>query len=86
MVELVHHLVRGLVRHPDQVEVTETEGESSLTLALRVHPDDLDSIHGPGGETLRSLRVVLSASSGQRRAVLELAHDDEPAGDEPTNE
>ena len=85
MVELVQHLVRGMVRHPDQVQVTETDGEASLTLALRVHPDDVDAIHGPGGETLRSLRIVLSASSGQRRAVLELAND-EAAGDEPTNE
>jgi predicted RNA-binding protein YlqC (UPF0109 family) len=86
MVELVHHLVRGIVRNPDSVEVTETEGEASLTLGLRVHPDDVEAIHGPGGETLRSLRIVLSASSGQRRAVLELVNDDEATGDEPTGE
>ena len=85
MVELVQHLVRGIVRHPDAVSVEETEGEASLTLSLRVHDDDVDSIYGPGGETLRSLRIVLSASSGQRRAVLELANE-AAAGDEPTDE
>jgi len=75
---LLQHLVKGLVTKPDAVSIREIEGEASVLLELSVDPTDLDSIKGPEGETLRSLRTVLSASSGERRAVLELV---EPGAD-----
>jgi predicted RNA-binding protein YlqC (UPF0109 family) len=95
MSELVHHLVKGLVAHPEAIDISVTEAEASLLIELRVHPDDVERIHGHDGQTLRALRQVLSASSGQRRAVLELANetdarhaapvDSEPADSEPAD-
>lgn len=72
MTELVKHLVSGLVSVPGGVSINTVEGEASLLVELTVDPADVAAIHGPDGETLRSLRTVLSAASGQRRAVLEL--------------
>ncbi len=72
MQALLQHLLSGIVKKPDGVSINEVEGEASVLLELTVDPTDLASVKGPDGETLRSLRTVLSASSGDRRAVLEL--------------
>lgn len=72
MKELVAYMVRGLVSRPEAVRVNQVEGEASILLELTVDPADLSSVRGPDGETLRALRTVLSASSGRRKAVLEL--------------
>lgn len=79
MIGLVEHLVRGLVRHPDQVKVNAVEGEAAVLLELAVAPDDVGAVKGPQGDTLRAIRAVLSAAAGRRKAVLELI---EPAGGE----
>lgn len=83
MQALLQHLIKGLVSKPDAVSIRQTDGEASVLLELSVDPTDLDSVKGPEGETLRSLRTVLSASSGERRAVLELV---EPGSDEGVGE
>jgi len=69
---LVDHVVRGLVRHPDEVRLNTVEGEASVLVELSVAPDDLARVKGPNGDTLRAIRTVLSASAGRRKAVLEL--------------
>lgn len=72
MTELVSFLVRGLVSAPDQVRVNQVEGEASLLLELSVAPHDMASLKGPDDVTIRAIRTVLSASSGRRKAILEL--------------
>jgi hypothetical protein len=70
--DLVNHLVKGLVSKPDQVHVNAVDGEASVLLELSVAPEDVETVRGPEGETLRAIRAVLSAASGRRKAVLEL--------------
>lgn len=77
MEQLLRHLVKGLVKSADAVQIHAVEGEASVVYELTVAPADVEAVKGPQGETLRSLRTVLSASSGDRRAVLELL---EPGG------
>ncbi len=72
MKDLVAFLVRGVVKNPDAVTVTETEGEASVLLELVVAPEDQAAVQGPEGATLAAIRAVLAASSGRRKAVLEL--------------
>lgn len=72
MEELVAFLARGLVSHPDEVRVSAITGETVLIVELHVHPSDVARIEGPDGRTLRAIRQVLAASSGQRKAMLEL--------------
>ncbi len=82
MQALLQHLLSGIVKKPDGVSINEVGGEASVLLELTVDPTDLDSVKGPDGETLRALRTVLSASSGDRRAVLELIEPGTTAVDE----
>jgi uncharacterized protein len=72
--ELVELIARALVDHPDEVRVTETAGEKTTVLELRVHPSDVGKIIGREGRTAQALRTVLNAASAKlgRRAVLEI--------------
>jgi predicted RNA-binding protein YlqC (UPF0109 family) len=79
---LVTHLVKGLVSKPDQVAVNTVEGEASVLLELSVAPEDIGRVKGPDGETLRSLRTVLSAAAGDRKAILELVEPRAAASEE----
>jgi predicted RNA-binding protein YlqC (UPF0109 family) len=69
---LIGFLARGLVSRPDDVRVSVVEGETVVIVELHVHESDLPRIHGPEGRHLRAIRQVLSASSGRRKAMLEL--------------
>jgi hypothetical protein len=70
--DLVRFLVQGVVKHPDAVVITAHEGDASVVIELEVDPSDVSRVNGPDGDVLRAIRQVLSASAGQRKAILEL--------------
>ena len=68
MRDLLEYLARGLVEHPDSVQVTEqTEDDGSLVLELSVHDDDYGSVIGRGGRTAGALRTVIKAAAAKDR-------------------
>ncbi|HZG58686.1 KH domain-containing protein [Paenibacillus sp.] len=72
MEDLVRTLVRGLVDHPDDVQVAVTEDDDSVLYELSVHPDDVGKVIGKGGRIIKAVRVVVTsagARSGKRIAV-----------------
>lgn len=72
--ELVEYLAKALVDEPDQVSVTEVEGERTTIIELRVAPGDLGKVIGKQGRTARSIRTILNATATKlhKRAVLEI--------------
>ena len=76
MQDLVFHLVRPIVSHPDDVSVQVVEGEATVMLEMTVHDDDREVVQGENGRTLRAIRNVLSAAAGRRKATLDLVEDD----------
>ncbi|HVB27119.1 MAG TPA: RNA-binding protein [Mycobacteriales bacterium] len=62
--EALDHLVRGIVEHPDEVDVTARTLRRGTVLEVRVHPDDLGKVIGRGGRTARALRTVIGALGG----------------------
>ena len=65
--ELISYVAPWLVDHPEELEVTATEGENNaLILELYVHPDDVGKIIGKRGRIIRSLRTLAKAA-GQRQ-------------------
>lgn len=75
MKELLEHLARGLVEHPDAVQVTEVqEDDGSLVLELSVDDDDYGSVIGRGGRTAMALRTVIKAVAArqQKRAFVDI--------------
>lgn len=74
MKELLEHIVKSLVDHPEQVKVTVIEGEKISVIELSVAKEDLGKVIGKEGRTARALRTILTAASTRlkKRAVLEI--------------
>jgi hypothetical protein len=75
MQDLVDHLIRPIVAHPDDISVQAIEGEASVIFEVIVHPDDRDKLESDDGRTLRALRTVMSAAAGKRKATLDLVEE-----------
>lgn len=74
MKELISYIARALVDHPDQVSVSEVEGNQTSVLELKVAKEDLGKVIGKQGRTARAMRTILSAASAKvkKRTVLEI--------------
>ena len=74
MKTLVEDIARSLVDHPDQVQVSEVEGEQTTVLELRVDPADLGKVIGKQGRTARAMRTLLGAAGTKqnKRVLLEI--------------
>lgn len=74
MKELVEYIAKALVDRPEQVQVTEIEGEQTSVIELKVAKEDLGKVIGKQGRTARAIRTLLSAASTKigKRAVLEI--------------
>jgi predicted RNA-binding protein YlqC (UPF0109 family) len=74
MKELIKYIAQALVDYPEQVEVSEVQGEQTSVIELKVAKDDLGKIIGKQGRTARSIRTILSAASAKikKRSVLEI--------------
>ena len=59
MKDLLLYIARNLVEHPDDVTVTEIQGEQELTLELRVAPDDMGKVIGRQGRSAKEIRTVV---------------------------
>jgi predicted RNA-binding protein YlqC (UPF0109 family) len=72
--ELVDFMARGLVDHPEEVEVEEVSEPDALVFELKVADEDLGKVIGKQGRTAKALRTILSAASAKsrRRVVLEI--------------
>jgi len=74
MKDLMVAIAKALVDNPEQVEVTEIEGEQTTVLELRVAQEDLGKVIGKQGRTARAVRTILNASvmKLKKRFVLEI--------------
>ncbi|MCJ8499444.1 KH domain-containing protein [Desulfatitalea alkaliphila] len=74
MKDLILQIAQALVDHPEQVSVTEIQGNQTSVLELKVAKDDLGKIIGKQGRTARAIRTLLSAASAKlkKRTVLEI--------------
>ena len=74
MRELVTYIAKSLVDRPDQVNVSEVEGNQTTVLELSVAKEDLGKVIGKQGRTAQAIRTILSAVSSKvkKRTVLEI--------------
>lgn len=62
--DAVEHLVRGIVGHPDDVQVDVRPGRRGVMIRVRVNPDDVGKVIGRTGRTATALRTVVRAVGG----------------------
>ena len=74
MRELIDEIARALVDSPDEVEVSEVQGEQTTVIELKVAKDDIGKVIGKQGRTARAMRTILGAASTKlgKRTVLEI--------------
>jgi hypothetical protein len=74
MKELIGYIAQALVDHPEQVNVSEVEGDQKDVLELKVAKEDIGKVIGKQGRTARAMRTILSAASAKikKRTVLEI--------------
>ncbi|HBF42567.1 MAG TPA: KH domain-containing protein [Desulfobacteraceae bacterium] len=74
MKDLVAYIAKALVDKPEEVVVTEVEGEQTSVLELKVAKEDLGKVIGKQGRTARAMRTILGAASTKikKRSVLEI--------------
>jgi predicted RNA-binding protein YlqC (UPF0109 family) len=74
MKDLINYIAQALVDHPEEVSVTEVEGNSTSVLELKVAKEDLGKVIGKQGRTARAMRTILGAASAKlkKRTVLEI--------------
>ncbi len=61
LAEALEHLVKGIVRNPDDVRVTDVDRRHQRVLEVRVHPDDIGKVIGRQGRTASALRTIVTA-------------------------
>ncbi|MCJ7810492.1 MAG: KH domain-containing protein [Desulfobulbaceae bacterium] len=74
MKDLISYIAKALVDNPEEVGVTEIEGEQTSVIELKVAKNDLGKVIGKQGRTARAMRTILSAASTKvnKRSVLEI--------------
>ena len=74
MKDLINNIAQALVDHPEEVSVTEVEGNQTSVLELKVAKVDLGKIIGKQGRTARAMRTILGAASAKlkKRTVLQI--------------
>ena len=71
---LIEQMAKALVDKPEEVQVTEVDGERTTVFELRVATSDLGKVIGKQGKTARAMRTILSAAGTKlgKRCVLEI--------------
>ena len=74
MRELVEFICKSLVEHPDQVRVTDVEGEASVIVEIRVASDDTGRVIGRQGRIIAAIRTLARTAAMRqgKRVVVEV--------------
>lgn len=67
MKQLVETVCKSLVDNPEDVKVTQIDGEQTTILELRVNQSDLGKVIGKQGRTARAIRTILAAAGMKQR-------------------
>ncbi|MEX1079051.1 MAG: RNA-binding protein [Homoserinimonas sp.] len=72
----LEHLVKGIVDHPDEVQVVSKSSPRGDVLEVRVHPEDLGRVIGRAGRTAKALRTLVSALADGRKVRVDVVDTD----------
>ena len=84
MQAFLEQVVKGLVDHPDAVDITQVEQERTTVYELRLHPTDIGRIIGKSGRTVNTIRSLMQAGSAKagKFTRLEIIEEKDDTADE----
>lgn len=72
----LEHLVKGIVDHPDQVQVVEKNSPRGEVLEVHVNAEDLGRVIGRNGRTAKALRTLVGALADGKRVRVDVVDSD----------
>ncbi|NLM04390.1 MAG: KH domain-containing protein [Clostridiales bacterium] len=74
MGQLVEVIAKALVDNPDEVTVTEIEGNQSIIIELKVAQEDMGKVIGKQGRIAKAIRTVVKAAATKenKRVIVEI--------------
>ncbi len=69
---LVEYIARSVVEAPDEVTISEAEGERGIVLRLQVAPDDKGRVIGKQGQVAQAMRTLLRVAGTRAQARVQL--------------
>jgi hypothetical protein len=74
MKDLIEYIVKALVDKPEEVSITETEGESATIIEVKVADEDAGKVIGREGRIANALRTLAKAagSKDKKRVTVEI--------------
>lgn len=74
MKEFIEYVVKALVDHPEEVSVTQIDGEKTVIFELRCNESDIGKVIGKQGRTIKAIRTLLGSAAAKAglRAMLEI--------------
>jgi hypothetical protein len=72
----LEHLVKGIVDHPDEVQVVTKDSPRGEVLEVHVNPEDLGRVIGRNGRTAKALRTLVGALADGKRVRVDVVDSD----------
>ena len=74
MKALLETIAKSLVDAPNEVQITEIDGEKTIIFELRCNAKDVGKIIGKSGKTVGAMRTLLNSIAAKqgRKAMLEV--------------
>ena len=74
MKDVLESIAKSLVDAPNEVQITEVNGDKTIIFELRCNAKDVGKIIGKSGKTVGAMRTILNsmASKQGRKAMLEV--------------
>ena len=84
MQAFLEEVVKGLVNHPEGVNITEVNQERTTVYELRLDPSDVGRVIGRSGRTVNAIRTLLQAGSAKagKFTRLDIIDEKEDSADE----
>ncbi len=72
----LEHLVKGIVDHPDEVQVVAKDSPRGEVLEVHVNREDLGRVIGRSGRTAKALRTLVGALADGKRVRVDVVDSD----------
>ena len=81
MTNLVEMIAKALVDKPQDVQVSESTGDTGMLITLQVSKDDMGKVIGKQGRIARALRTVVKAATIKSNTKVTVDIVSEPQGE-----
>lgn len=58
MKQLLEYIIPNIVNHPEDVEINEVSEEGTVSLTIKVNPEDTGRVIGKAGKVIKAIRQI----------------------------